>query len=276
MITLLTSDPAHHPSSSRGAELCAFRSYGTGHSDPSGQFRARRPRKLTTNAVTALAVVVLPLAMTTAVATAAAPSGANAPLSTPQIAAFAKNANKKVIVLFKNQPAAAPVGSRAAASRAQVVAKSQSGVVSELKSLHAGHLRGYQLVNSVSATVSAAEAARLKTNPAVAAVIPDSIIRLTQPSSTSGARPATSTSLTPNVIRGRAARTARCNSIRRGCSPRTPIRTDPNALTARSLGITGAGVKVAWIADGIDPEQRQLHPCRTKHLGLRRLPGLHR
>jgi Subtilase family/Peptidase inhibitor I9 len=184
---------------------------------------------------------------------------------TPALAAqLSKNVNKHVIVIMKSQLAAAPVGSHAAAMRADSIAANQAPVMGELRQVHATHLKAYRLVNSFAATVSAGEESRLKANPQVSQVVPDVTIRGAAPTRTTptkvlsttakvtAQRPSVPTSLTPNNIPG-------------ACSSGTPqldpeglalTHTDsltPGAKTARSLGITGAGVKVAWIADGIDP-----------------------
>ena len=50
--------------------------------------------------------------------------------------------------------------------------------MTELGQVHATHVRQFTTVNSFAATVSAGEEARLKANPAVAQVIPDSTINV--------------------------------------------------------------------------------------------------
>ena len=211
-------------------------------------------------------VVGTSVVATAAAVTPAAHISAVGPMTRALAAQLSRNVSQHVIVIMKGQLPAAREGTHASALRAARVSASQQSLMAELHTVHATHIERYQLVNSIAATVSKGEEARLKANTAVSEVIPDSLIKLAQPASAqqalgaTAAKPirsakasaATTTSLTPNVIPG-------------ACSAGAP-QLDPEGLaltgvdsdnpaqpTARSLGITGAGVKVAWIADGVDP-----------------------
>jgi hypothetical protein len=158
------------------------------------------------------------------------------------VAAAPEDQDRAVIVIMKNRATGADALS------------DQAPVVGELSRAKARNVRSYRLVNAFATTVSEAEMERLKTHPAVAQVVPDSVIRL-KAHIHSAVIPASSPtiSLTPSVIPG-------------ACGPNGQVLLDPEALlttntdsdnpaakTARSLGFTGAGVKVAFIADGVDP-----------------------
>jgi hypothetical protein len=127
--------------------------------------------------------------------------------------------------------------------------------MSELRQVNATHVKPFRLVNSFSATVSEGEVARLKANPAVATVISDVMIHRTPRVLASAAKTSsgTSTSLTPNVIPGACGHNGKVLLDPEALLTTQTDSDDPSARTARSLGITGAGVKVAWIADGVDP-----------------------
>jgi hypothetical protein len=181
---------------------------------------------------------------------------------TPALAAqLSQNVTKHVIVIMKSQLPAAHVGSAAANARSAVIASDQAPTMSELSQVHATHVKSFRVYNAITATVSVGEEARLKASSAVAEVVPDVTIRGAQPAQVSNAvgrlvksaQAAASTSLTPNNIPGACGPNGQVQLEPEGLSLMNVDSDNPHAKTARSLGITGAGVKVAWIADGLDP-----------------------
>jgi hypothetical protein len=168
-------------------------------------------------------------------------------------AQLSQNVNKPVIVIMQQQFGAAPVGSSAAASRAARAASSQHGIHSELTQVHATNMHSLSLVNAVTATVSAGEESRLQANPQVAEVIPNVTIKGAPAQAMSAGSATAAGAVTPNVIPGACGANGQATLAPEGLSLTGTDSDNPHAQTARSLGFTGAGVKVAYIADGIDP-----------------------
>lgn len=152
---------------------------------------------------------------------------------------------------MKEQPALAPGQAEAMAARSAVIAASQAPLLRELRENHASHVVSFRLVNSFAATVSAGEEARLKASPSVAKVITDEVIRIPA-EHRSGAFGAMKP-VPVRPIRGACLPHGQAQLEPEGLSLTGVVSPNPKARTARSAGITGAGVTVAFIADGVDP-----------------------
>jgi Subtilase family len=156
-------------------------------------------------------------------------------------------ATHKVIVLLKDQPKIVSTHSSAWKSRRSQILASQAPLARQLKAT-SKNVRSYQLLNAMAATVSTAEETDLRDNPAVASVIPDEVIKLPASAAKAAAAGTPSRSAPPGtcpsgstpLLEPQALDVTKTNS------------DDPTAKTARSLGYTGAGVKVAYMAEGID------------------------
>lgn len=153
----------------------------------------------------------------------------------------------RVIVVFKNQDPTQPATRAQLPQRVDSFHATQAPVVSQMASSGANSIHSYKVIDAVSATVSTGEVSALKSNPAVSQVIPDQIIHLGTPQwggggSGSGSGSAGAVCAPPGhaQLNPQAVQTINANSDVRG------------AKTARSLGATGAGVTVAFIADGLD------------------------
>jgi Subtilase family/Peptidase inhibitor I9 len=185
-------------------------------------------------------------------------TAAHAQLSEAQVAQFSQNADQKVIVIMRSQHPVALAGSNAEAERSDAITAEQAPLMDELRQVRASNVKSYRLVNAFAATVSKEYVARLRAHPAVAQVIPDVVIgRRRRAAATMTSMPANSaaasTSLKLNTIPGACGANGRVLLEPEGLTLTHTDSDDPDALTARSLGVTGAGVKVAWLADGLDP-----------------------
>jgi hypothetical protein len=200
----------------------------------------------------ALAVSVL----LTFPATAQASDGAQTPAAKP--------GTDKVIIVLRSQFAGLPDTPGGAARRSAAVAASQRGVLSELATVHARAVKPITLVNAIAATLSPSVASRLAADPAVAAVVPDRRIPYGSPP------PALSA---PNAARALKPLPGACPASKNA------VQLDPEAIeaihaatqsgkgnSAQALGYTGAGVKVAYIADGVDTNNPDFIRANGKHV----------
>src|SRR5690242_791536 len=188
---------------------------------------------------------IVAAAMTAGVVLASAGMGsAAAAQSTP---AAASQRTARVIIVLRNQHGNMPMAAHTSANHS-----SQAPLIAQARSVGARNLHGFGLINAVSATVTPAQAAKLAAEPSVARIFPDLPVTAgpseKQQTSTShqGAKPSAAT---PEQI---------CPS-----DPSKPL-LEPEALQLTHTAfndlsvpqaqniVTGAGVTVAFIADGLD------------------------
>jgi len=171
-------------------------------------------------------------------------------------AAAAAPVNRPVIVVLKDQPG------QAQADRADAISLDQAALMDELAQAHSTGVKRYQLVNAFAATVSAQEEARLSSNPLVREVIPDVTLTYdaddTATAATTTSKTTSKSTLPTHNIPGACGANGAVQLAPEGLSLTGTDSASPGQPTARSLGFTGAGVKIAWIADGVDTDNVNL------------------
>jgi len=207
-----------------------------------------------------LLVALAASAATAQAQTAHAAVSGRVALTPAEAQALSRDVTDKVIVVLKDQVAGLPDTAANAAKRAATVKQLQGGVMSVLSATHAADVKSISLVNAVAATVSPGTARLLAANPDVAEVTPD----LPIPVATAPTVRASQQALTP---------------LPGACAPKGQVQLDPEAIeaihaatpsgtgqSAQALGYTGAGVKVAWIADGVDPNNPDFIRANGQHV----------
>ena len=153
----------------------------------------------------------------------------------------ASGPTQHVIVLLKNQHSELPASAATAGRRAQVTNSDQAPLVARAKSHGGKDFRQLHVANAFATAVPSAEAAALAADPSVAAVVPDKLIKA------------------PSLDRERPSKSAPgpVSNVVCPSDPSKPL-TEPEALdlthTTEAQRIsTGKGVRVAFLADGVDP-----------------------
>jgi subtilisin family serine protease len=189
--------------------------------------------------------------------------GKRARLTAGQVKRLSAQANRRTIIIFKDQLGRLPATRSNTRARATAAEAAQAGVRAELTQLHAKNVRSFSIIDAMSATVSAAEVKHLQTNPAVQSVEPDVIRHFA--SLGSGPGPALGSLAGKSAHAPSTGPQAVCPS-----NPAQPLiepeaREVMNVAAAEQLA-DGSGVKVGIVADGIDPNNPDLIRANGQHV----------
>src|SRR4029077_15700849 len=83
-------------------------------------------------------------------------NGTKSLLTAAQVERLAAHVTHRSIIIFKNKLTSLPAKGSTANARIQAANASQAGVLAELRQVHATDVRGYHIINAISATASSA------------------------------------------------------------------------------------------------------------------------
>lgn len=192
-------------------------------------------------------------------------AGAVTMVPTPAVAATGTSAapTGHVVVVLKDQLTATPAAGPNRARRASATMKEQQAVLATLPGSRSAHVAHFSVGNAFAITATPAQSAALATNPAVAEVIADAPVD-SDPDS--------------GYLRVRGQANHPAAGAATPICPSTPAHPllEPEALglihapvasrSAAQQQITGAGVRVGYIADGIDPDNPDLIRPNGQHV----------
>jgi hypothetical protein len=165
-----------------------------------------------------------PAAATTTATSSVNPSFAK--LSTSQVKTLSAGSKESMIVVFNNQLTSMPATKAHRQARESAAASMQAPLVSQLKQVGATDITNLSLLNAVSATMSASEAAALSHTAGVKEVVPDGMITI-------GDAASTTPQVSANQVRKASALPAVSSDGQRLCNtnPNDPL-VEPEALTS--------------------------------------------
>jgi hypothetical protein len=168
-------------------------------------------------------------------------------------AQFQEVAQRNVIVILRDQMLNVPPQRRAMGARSAALAAAHNSVLSQLPHMGARKVHSFSTINAFATTVSESEAAQLAAHPMVQAVVTDAVIRPPVHRSRIDSSAGLAGALSADTG-------ALCNTLEPEALQLTHTAfadsSTPQAQQVRDGNgqlITGKGVKVAYIADGLDP-----------------------
>lgn len=191
------------------------------------------------------------------IAAAIAISTAGAAAPNPVTPAEAQQAEQSyVIVILRDQLTYIPPVRGAMGARASALSASQSSLIAQLQRAAARKVTSFSMINAFATRVSAFEAAQLAANPLVQAVVPDRTIRARPhgphaKNRESAATAATTVASSPSGLCGTLEPEALQLTNTAFLNSSTPQAQE--ILDGNGEPVTGKGVKVAFLADGLDP-----------------------